>query len=81
MGHERTDAGVLRLCNAVARLREERGWTLDELALRAGVARRGIVRIESGDHKPNASVMLRLAQAFGLPLSEVFWSDDASSAA
>lgn len=70
----------LRLQNAVRRLRRERGWTIDGLARRAGVSRLTVIALERGDHEPRAAVMLRICEAFGLPLGAVFWSDDGRAA-
>jgi DNA-binding XRE family transcriptional regulator len=62
------------LGNAVRRFRVERDWTVNQLAARAGVARRVIVDIERGDHNPTAAVMLRLAAAFEVEMGDLFWS-------
>lgn len=70
----------LKLHNAVRRLRGERAWTIDELAGRAGVSRLTVIALERGDHEPRAAVMLRICEAFGLQLADVFWSDDGRAA-
>ena len=70
----------LRLQNAVRRLRRERAWTIDELARRAGVSRLTVIALERGTHEPRSAVMLRICEAFGLPLGAIFWSDDGRAA-
>jgi len=45
------DLGALRL--HLARLRQERGWSYDELAARSGVGRATLVSLESGKPRRN----------------------------
>lgn len=55
-----------------ARLRDERarrGWTLADLADRAGVSKAMISKIERGQSSPTAALLGRLSGAFGLTLS------------
>ena len=50
----------------VARAREKRGWTQQELAERAGVRYETINRIENGKHaEPRVYVAVALAKALG----------------
>jgi transcriptional regulator with XRE-family HTH domain len=51
------------------RERQTRGWSLAELAVRSGVSRAMISKVERGDASPTASVLGRLSGAFGLTLS------------
>ncbi len=57
------------LAGRLRREREERGWTLADLAARAGVSRAMISRIERAEASPTAVLLARLAAAFGLSLS------------
>jgi len=60
--------------NLAARLKAERaarGWSLAELAARAGVSKPAISKIERGEVSPTATVLVRLAGAFGLTLAEL----------
>jgi len=51
------------------RLRENRGWTLQELASRAEVPYETIYRTEKGLHaEPRLSVAVKLARALGVSL-------------
>jgi transcriptional regulator with XRE-family HTH domain len=49
--------------------RESRGWSMGELAERAGVSKAMISKIERGEASPTATVLGRLSGAFGLQLS------------
>lgn len=64
----------------LARLRNERGWSYDELAARAGVGRATLVSIESGKPRrnPKASATrgnletwYKIARAFDVPLGDL----------
>jgi transcriptional regulator with XRE-family HTH domain len=51
------------------RLREKRGWTQQELAVRAKVPYETIYRVERGTHKePRVSIAASLARALGVSL-------------
>jgi transcriptional regulator with XRE-family HTH domain len=52
--------------------RESRGWTLADLAARSGVSRAMLSKIERGEASPTATLLGRLAAAFGLTLSQLF---------
>ncbi|MBL8906731.1 MAG: helix-turn-helix transcriptional regulator [Rhizobiales bacterium] len=52
-------------------LRNERGWSLDELASRSGVSRATLSRLENSDVSPTASVLGKLAAAFGMTISRL----------
>ena len=49
--------------------RQNRGWSLTDLAQRSGVSRAMINKVERGEASPTASLLGRLAGAFGLTLS------------
>ncbi|MCY1665942.1 helix-turn-helix domain-containing protein [Rhizobium sp. SL86] len=49
--------------------RENRGWSLSELAERSGVSKAMISKVERCEASPTATVLGRLSGAFGLPLS------------
>lgn len=55
-----------------ARIRAERescGWSLTDLAARAGVSRAMIHKVERGESSPTAGLLGRLSGAFGLSIS------------
>lgn len=49
--------------------REQRNWSLADLAERSGVSKAMISKIERGEASPTATVLGRLSGAFGLTLS------------
>lgn len=48
--------------------RQERRWTLDQLAEAAGVSRRMVVNVEQGSANPSVGILLRLSDALGIGL-------------
>jgi molybdate-binding protein/DNA-binding XRE family transcriptional regulator len=60
--------------NRVAELRARRGWSQRELARRIGVSRAGLGAIEAGEVTPSVATALRLAEALGSTVEELFGS-------
>lgn len=58
-----------RLGTRIRTEREQRGWSLTDLAQQSGVSRAMINRIERGEASPTASLLGRLSGAFALTLS------------
>lgn len=56
----------------LAAAREACGMGAAELARRAGVSRQTVYAIESGTFVPNTAVALRMAQALGVPVEQLF---------
>lgn len=52
-------------------LRNERGWSLEELSGRSGVSRASLSRLENSEVSPTASVLGKLAAAFGMTISRL----------
>jgi putative transcriptional regulator len=52
--------------------------TQQDLARRVGVTRQTVVALEAGDYNPSLLLALRIAQAFGLAVEDVFHLDEAS---
>lgn len=52
----------------IRELREERGWTQDELANRLGVHQRAVYFWESGRRMPKVPQLRRLAETFGVSM-------------
>lgn len=68
-----TDAAALPAVVA-AKVRSERArldLTLDQLVTRSGVSKGALVALEAGVGNPNLSTLVRLADAFGVPVSEL----------
>ena len=62
-----------RLGEKIKTLREERGWTQNELSRRATIARTNLASIETGKVKnPSTNTLLRLARAFGIRPEELY---------
>lgn len=62
----------LALRNTIRRWREERGWSQQELAERAGLSRTGVGAIEAGRLVPSTTAALALASAFGCRVEDLF---------
>jgi putative transcriptional regulator len=58
--------------NRVRELREERGWTQQELARMAGVSRQSINSIERDRYVPSLPLALTFARLFARPTDEIF---------
>jgi transcriptional regulator with XRE-family HTH domain len=56
----------------VRELRKQRGWSLSELARKAGIARSYLFRIEEGKSSPTYEKIRALAEALGALPSELF---------
>ena len=56
----------------LAEVREACGMSAAELARRAGVSRQTVYAVESGAFVPNTAVALRMAQALGVPVDQLF---------
>ncbi|MHB1066949.1 MAG: helix-turn-helix domain-containing protein [Candidatus Nanopelagicales bacterium] len=59
------------LAATVSRLRHERAWTLEELADRSGLHRTHLGLVERGERGLTIDSADQVAQALGLPLSEL----------
>jgi molybdate-binding protein/DNA-binding XRE family transcriptional regulator len=60
------------LHNHIRQFREERGWSQQELAERAGLSRTGVSAIEMGKLVPSTVAALALAKVFGCTVEELF---------
>lgn len=67
------------LHNRVRAHRLVRGWSQDELAVRAGVSRAGISAIEQGRIVPSAATALALATVFGCRVEDIFSLGDTAA--
>lgn len=79
VAEKRSQAELSSLCARLRALRLGRGWTLDELARRAGLSKSYLSRLEDGERQPSIAALLSLAQAHGLPLASLFGVSDESS--
>lgn len=65
------DTVEARIAARLARLRAERGLSLDALAERTGISRATLSRIEHGTASPTAAMLGRLCAAYGWTLSRL----------
>lgn len=61
--------------NRVRELRQERGWTQDDLGHRVGVSRQTINAIENGRYDPSLPLAFKLAHIFDTAIEELFFPD------
>jgi putative transcriptional regulator len=64
----------------IRELREERGWSQFELAVKAGVTPGTVGNWERGKSEPRFSQMRQLAQVFGVPMDDIEIADRETSA-
>jgi putative transcriptional regulator len=60
------------LQNTVAKERQARGQTQEELAQKVGVTRQTIIALEKGNYAPSVVLALRIAQHFHLSVESLF---------
>src|SRR5437762_6482884 len=60
-----------RIARRLARLRAERGWSLDALAERTGISRATLSRLERSELSPTAAMLDRLCTVYGWTLSRL----------
>jgi transcriptional regulator with XRE-family HTH domain len=60
-----------RLAQRLKSLRNERGWSLDELAGKSNVSRATLSRLENAEVSPTANVLGKLCAAYGLTMSRL----------
>jgi transcriptional regulator with XRE-family HTH domain len=69
------DADAGRVGGAVAHtvraLRSAHGWSLDQLAARAGVSKGVLVALEQGRGNPNLGTLIRISEALGVALTQL----------
>lgn len=60
-----------QVCEQIRQLRRRRGWTLEQVASLSGVSRSMLSQVERGAANPTLAVAFRIAQAFGVSLSDL----------
>src|SRR6476661_1153344 len=61
----------------VKKLRQERGWSLEELAASSGVSRSMLSEIERERANPTLTVTFRIARAFNMTLQDLIGNAEA----
>jgi transcriptional regulator with XRE-family HTH domain len=62
---------VKRMAQRIQELRERRGLTQEQLALKAGISRGYLARLETARHDPTLSTLEKLAKALGVKVSKL----------
>ncbi len=57
---------------SLRKLRQSRGWSLQELASRSGLSKTFLSRLETGDRQASIAAVLSLARIFGVSLASMF---------
>jgi transcriptional regulator with XRE-family HTH domain len=68
---EDSEALDTHLAQRIASLRTTQGWSLAELAERSTVSKAMLSKIERGESSPTATVLAKIASAFGLSLAKL----------
>ena len=68
----RKDKGGETMENNLAALRKQKNITQTELAKKAGIARSTICAIESNNRGVTAKTMIRIAEALGVQINDIF---------
>jgi transcriptional regulator with XRE-family HTH domain len=63
------DAGTAAVARNLRRLRTDRGWSLDQLALRSGVSKGMLVHLEQARTNPSLGTLCRLAETLGISVA------------
>jgi transcriptional regulator with XRE-family HTH domain len=71
-GGEKEDALPLNLGARVRALRQERNWTLEQAAQKAGLARSTLSKIENEQMSPTFDAVQKLAQGLGISVPQLF---------
>jgi putative transcriptional regulator len=65
--------------NRLEELRNQKGWTQQELADRVAVSRQTIISLENGRYNPSILLAFRLARLFEMPIEDLFLYDEEDS--
>ena len=58
--------------NRIKVLRAERDWTQADLASKVHISRQAVISIEKYKYTPSLELVFKIADAFGVPINEVF---------
>ena len=58
--------------NRLKVLRAERDWTQADLSDKVGISRQAVISIEKYKYTPSLDLEFKIADAFGVPITEVF---------
>jgi osmotically inducible protein OsmC len=66
-----TDPAVRAFATRLRELRDERGWSLADLAAATNLSRTFLSRLETAQRQPSLGVLLALARAYGVHVSDL----------
>jgi transcriptional regulator with XRE-family HTH domain len=69
------EVAIMSLGNRLKRLRQEKGWSQDELAFHAHIDGRQISRYENDKVTPSVDVVVKLAKAFDVSVDHLLLDD------
>lgn len=61
--------------NRIQELRQQQGWSQQDLAGRLGVSRQTVNALERGRYDPSLPLAFNIAKLFALPIEEIFQPD------
>ncbi len=70
-GVERGEALAVEVGTRIGDLRRRRGWSMSEMARRAGLGKATLSELEAGRRNPTLETLYAVTSAMGLPLSAV----------
>ncbi|MFA9555780.1 helix-turn-helix transcriptional regulator [Evansella sp. AB-rgal1] len=62
--------------NRMKQLRQEKGISQEQIAVKLGVSRQTIISIEKGRYNPSLPLAMQIARLFGTIVEEVFLLDE-----
>jgi len=62
---------IQRFGQQLQRLRTRRGLTQEQLAVKAGLVRVYVIKLEQGEHDPTLTMLVRLAKALRVSVTEL----------
>jgi transcriptional regulator with XRE-family HTH domain len=62
---------IRRMAQRIQELRERRGLTQEQLAVKAGISRGYLARLETARHDPTLSTLEKLAKALGVKVGRL----------
>ena len=71
-GNNQTDSSAQEIGQKIKKYRKLRKLTQEELAIKTGIQRANIARIETGKHKPYLETLEKIAQALKMPVASLF---------
>lgn len=74
MSKQRSAMGKLKekFGDKIRAMRQDRGWSQDELARKLEWRQPNVSELESGIHAPSLPTLAKLAEVFKVPLSDLF---------